>query len=955
MTNRSERKKQLALSVTLGLLLACGGQHHCLAADYDGGRLTVSSSQATYDGVTVATTGPAYENYVWNEAITVTGTNSALTASKGISITMHDKADGSTYDYSGLVVGGANTVTAVEGINITIDGKGTTDKSYNGGFRSGININNNETDTATVELGTDSLIKIDTMLDSSYTNAIYLKNGQITGGNLAIEVNKDLADTQSGYTAGIYVDGEHSASIEVTGNLSMDLTTAGRAIGINNNIDGADAGFTVSAKTLDIKVQSLNDEAIGIHGGYSDSANKITADHTIIDVISKSTEDFTNAYGVSINNTQADFGSTQITVTSDSGSAEGLNGGAGNDITTKDLTVNVTAQSQANGITLLKSKLQVNGAALINVSSNSGMIAGLTNHKGTVVFSEAAAPAKITVQNATDSAYGIYNYYAARTDFYGDAEIKADGAGGSYAVYARDDNSSGDNKVVFHKGLKAEAVNGNVLDADGGSITVNAAGGNAVQLVGDIVSGKYYGKSNVSVNFDTADSFLKGAANTYSTSNLDLSFTNGAGWQLTGDSAVNTLSGDADTVIDMTADGGKYSKLQLGKIAGNGLNFVIDVAADQADTIYTYDSEKSSHNLSLKPADLKSLQQAAANKVVVAADSSRNLAYATDSLLDYGGIYEYRMELASRLVEDKNEWYINALAAAMNIETAALNSANEVVYGSWRNSIDTLQQRLGEVKLGAENGIWVRTFGGESAGAAFKNKYHTYQIGYDITTDDSWILGLAYEYMKGNVSYDSGNGDNSLGAVSLYGTKLNKDGSSLDIVAKRGHIHGDVDAYGRQSDSVDYKTDATSLSVEYGKRIACSSDWYVEPQVQMTYGRINGYDYVSDKGIRTAYDDMDSLIGRIGFTVGKQYQSGALYFKASALHEFCGSSTVNMIDKLGETYTSENDYGDTWFELGLGGSVALSKNSHLYGDVERSFGADIQKKWQVNAGLRFSF
>ena len=72
---------------------------------------------------------------------------------------------------------------------------------------------------------------------------------------------------------------------------------------------------------------------------------------------------------------------------------------------------------------------------------------------------------------------------------------------------------------------------------------------------------------------------------------------------------------------------------------------------------------------------------------------------------------------------------------------------------------------------------------------------------------------------------------------------------------------------------------------------------------------------------------MDSLIGRIGFAVGKQYQSGALYFKASALHEFCGSSTVNMIDKLGETYTSENDYGDTWFELGLGGSVALSKTA----------------------------
>jgi outer membrane autotransporter protein len=955
MVNKSERKRQLAVSVTLGLLLACGGHHHCLAADYDGGRFTVNNKQVTYDNVTVATTGPYGTGYEWNEAIAVTGTNSALTANKGISITMHDTADGKTYDYTGLVIGGANKVTAVEGINITIDGKGKTDASSWGGFRSGININNNTSNTATLELGENSLIKIDTMLDTSYTNAIYLTNGQITGGNLAIEVNKDLADTQSGYTGGIYVDGEHSASVEVTGTLSLDLTTAGVAVGIDNNIDGADAGFTVSAKTLEIKVQSLGDEAKGIYGGYNGVNNKITAENTIINVTSKSADDSTNAYGASIDNTLADFGSTQITVTSDNGAAEGLNGGMGSEIKTKDLTINVTAQGQGEGISLLKSNLQVDGAAQINVSGNDGMVQGLTNHEGTAVFSEAAAPVKITAKNTTNTAYGIYNYYAAKTDFYGDAEIKADGASGSYAVYARDNNSSGNNKVVFHKGLKAEAVNGDVLDADGGSIIVNAAGGNDVQLVGEIVSGKYYKNSNVSVNFDTADSFLKGAANTYSTSNLDLSFTNGAGWQLTGDSAVNTLSGDADTVIDMTADGGSSSKLQLGNIAGNGLNFVIDVAADQADTIYTYRSKKSSHNLSLQSENLQTIQQAAANKVVVAADYSQNLKYNSNSALDFGGIYEYRPELASKLVDGKNEWYVNALAATMNRETAALNSANEVVYGSWRNSIDTLQQRLGEVKLGAENGIWVRTFGGESAGDTFKNKYHTYQIGYDITTDDSWILGLAYEYMKGNVSYDSGNGDNSLGAVSLYGTKLNKDGSSLDIVAKRGHIHGDVDAYGRRADSMDYKTDATSLSVEYGKRITCSSDWYVEPQVQMTYGRINGYDYVSDKGIRTAYDDMDSLIGRIGFAVGKQYQSGTLYFKASALHEFCGSSTVNMIDKLGETYTSENDYGDTWFELGLGGSVALSKNSHLYGDVERSFGADIQKKWQVNAGLRFSF
>lgn len=59
MVNKSERKRQLAVSVTLGLLLACGGHHHCLAADYDGGRFTVNNKQVTYDNVTVATTAPS--------------------------------------------------------------------------------------------------------------------------------------------------------------------------------------------------------------------------------------------------------------------------------------------------------------------------------------------------------------------------------------------------------------------------------------------------------------------------------------------------------------------------------------------------------------------------------------------------------------------------------------------------------------------------------------------------------------------------------------------------------------------------------------------------------------------------------------------------------------------------------------------------------------------------------
>ncbi|WP_418803874.1 autotransporter outer membrane beta-barrel domain-containing protein, partial [Phascolarctobacterium faecium] len=64
---------------------------------------------------------------------------------------------------------------------------------------------------------------------------------------------------------------------------------------------------------------------------------------------------------------------------------------------------------------------------------------------------------------------------------------------------------------------------------------------------------------------------------------------------------------------------------------------------------------------------------------------------------------------------------------------------------------------------------------------------------------------------------------------------------------------------------------------------------------------------------------------------------------------------ISMRAANGEVLAGSNDYGDTWFELGLGGNVKLGRASHLYSDIERSFGADIQKKWQINAGVRFEF
>lgn len=129
----------------------------------------------------------------------------------------------------------------------------------------------------------------------------------------------------------------------------------------------------------------------------------------------------------------------------------------------------------------------------------------------------------------------------------------------------------------------------------------------------------------------------------------------------------------------------------------------------------------------------------------------------------------------------------------------------------------------------------------------------------------------------------------------------------------------------------------------------------MEPQAQFIVGRLSGSNYTTERGNKVSMGGVNSCIGRLGLTVGKQYENGSnVYFKLSLLNEFGGDRNISMLAANGETYRDKKEYGDTWFELGIGTNIRLSDNSYFYGDIENGFG-DIKKKWQINAGLKFSF
>ena len=132
--------------------------------------------------------------------------------------------------------------------------------------------------------------------------------------------------------------------------------------------------------------------------------------------------------------------------------------------------------------------------------------------------------------------------------------------------------------------------------------------------------------------------------------------------------------------------------------------------------------------------------------------------------------------------------------------------------------------------------------------------------------------------------------------------------------------------------------------------------WYLDPQLEITLGRLNGAGYSTDNGVRVQTDGVNSASCGIGIALGRAFANGGnIYVRGSWLHEFGGSYDINMTDSNNVQLVESQSMKDTWCEVDLGGDVMLGKQNNLYFGIARSFGGTFQKKWQVNAGLRVSF
>ena len=290
---------------------------------------------------------------------------------------------------------------------------------------------------------------------------------------------------------------------------------------------------------------------------------------------------------------------------------------------------------------------------------------------------------------------------------------------------------------------------------------------------------------------------------------------------------------------------------------------------------------------------------------------------------------------ASGVVETKENGRVavGQLTTKKNPFSYGVSDTNALSLMTWRAEMNDMNKRMGELRDSkGEHGIWARMVRGRTEYGSVSNQYNQYQLGYDRTlgTENTWTLGGAVTYTEGDSAYGAG--------------------SFLDLIAKYARLDDDYKTiWGNGSGD----TNGFSVSAEYGKRFTQDTGFWVEQQAELIYGRVSSMSYhLGD--ISVDQDGINSLVGRLGFSLGKNIKKGNVYARASYLYDFDGDTSVHFTDG-GSLRTLKQDLGGGWWEVGIGTNLNLSDIAHFYFDIEKTFGGDIAIPWQWNAGIRWSF
>lgn len=717
---------------------------------------------------------------------------------------------------------------------------------------------------------------------------------------------------------GVISAGEHTGETFVWKNVNEPYAVDTDSVGESRTI-------SITTKTIDIESTSNKNQNVWVADAYNGN-ELILGDSETKSITLKGDNSYKGLKGQVIGLMSNGQGST-VTVT-----AKDLDISVSGE---RAIAINVGNNTQYDGVTqpILSdaAKMTIN-ADRIHISSNDTGLGIFSNGQLTM-------NGDVTIDAPTD-ALGVRGFSTTNIN-----------AGGKHKTVINGDINFGTPNEEGGNGHNS----GNKIDA---TLNINFAG------EGSQWTGRAYQEFGKTTSIELSD------APTYygNATGLTLNFSDGAQWNVTGDSFANHVVAENGAAVNVTKDANKVN-IDTIKLADSTVNLQ---GSKQNVKVNTYEGNGTVTTASLQnKLTIGDKAEGAKLKVEGSGEIGDKILAGKATLEDLAGTAKkVDGKTASDVVETQDGIIAGKMSAkvgadgkivASTIKTAvqqhnqAVSSMTNLSLMTWRQENNDMNKRLGEVRASeGSQGIWARMARGQSKYSAqgIKNQYNYYQLGYDSKISDDWILGGAFTYTDGDSSYTNGSGTNKHTGFAVYGSNLRDDGSFIDLIAKYAHMKNDFDVNGGVG-SGDYSTNGLSFSAEYGKRFHQEGYW-IEPQAELTYGRVSSADFTTKRGAKVHQDSMDSLVGRLGFSLGKDIKQGNVYVRASYLYDFQGDTSVTM-SKGGAATSFKTDLGGGWWEFGVGTNLNLGHDTHFYLDVETTADGDVDTPWQWNAGVRYSF
>ena len=754
-------------------------------------------------------------------------------------------------------------------------------------------------------------------------NIVYVDNGYgISGNNSAININSQSGNNSIEVAQGIAIEANNGSNISINANKGQ------------NNIKASDTAISVNKNNIDKNIATTSTNTVVKIAGKDNIINATTA----IDNI--------------------DGGNVEI-IASENNSIDGL----------------IHAKNKAN--TKIQGKVNYlkndNGQSIIWAD------AGTIDITGTSIIQANSQQVALLANNDINN----LNQGIITASFGQNSVIKGD-------IIAKDNGLIKLNVSNSNDDISGLIIEGNILAENQGNISLDI--GNNSLITGNINDYSYLADLN---NQNLKQENLAG--------NISIDFNNKSRWNVVRQSFISKINTKENNIIDMVGYNteNKPHSLMVKEFNGDS-NFVMNLNGNRQNTDMVYlNSGTGNYNVILANAVTKN--DIGQNGLRFATVGDKNKQVFKNAVAYNDGFFNIKYQIASEdydVNNEENTLYNNGYNSDLltenrpgndiinnifgnnedavnyklvNIEEKTLSNAGKTILNMTKANYDVavfmgrLDKRMGDVHYLNKNddGIWFRLRHDRiEKDLGYTVDGNMYELGYDklfLRDNGQERLGLAFDYMKGSTSYDdiAGKGNNSRKGIWLYDTWIGDDGHYSDYILKWGHLENDFEIAGTKKLNLikgNYDNDVFSASAEYGYMKNLKNDWYITPQVQLQLAKVTGADYITNQNTNVHVDGIDSIIGRAGFKLGKNFgdnKKNTFYLKADVLREFLGEQFVSVKD-----VTSDNEYvgfkydhSGYWYDVGFGFNIETKKDSYAFLDVERRFGNGNKNSYQINGGF----